>query len=211
VAHDENNLFVTDQNYYIAVDVNRMSIVWKRLIDTNDPTREPRMRFYTKGKFFGVLKEDFTDKAFHMLDSQTGDLLWTSNPKDGNAPLPSYSVVMDGTKMYGIALHPGQGYLLTAYECATGKKLWGPAKEEGFQQKPKTFLYPHVYDKHLVAQVEDGRNFEMRVYDTASGKILHKITKKGDGPIGVHGRVSGIVQDGKLGFITKDDFTLCLP
>jgi outer membrane protein assembly factor BamB len=211
VAHDENNLFVTDQNYYIAVDVNRMSIVWKRLIDTNDPTREPRMRFYTKGKFFGVLKEDFTDKAFHMLDSQTGDLLWTSNPKDGNAPLPSYSVVMDGTKMYGIALHPGQGYLLTAYECATGKKLWGPAKEEGFQQKPKTFLYPHVYDKHLVAQVEDGRNFEMRVYDTASGKMLHKITKKGDGPIGVHGRVSGIVQDGKLGFITKDDFTLCLP
>jgi outer membrane protein assembly factor BamB/tetratricopeptide (TPR) repeat protein len=211
VAHDENMLFVTDQNYYIAVDVDRMAVVWKRLIDTNDPTREPKMRFFTTGKYFGVLKEDFTDKAFHMLNSQTGELLWSSNPKDGNAPLPSYSVVMDGTNMYGLALHPGQGYLLVAYDCATGKKLWGPAKEEGFQQKPKAFLYPHVFEKHLVAQVEDGRNFETRVYDIASGKLLHKLAKKGDGPIGLHGRVSGIVQDGKLAFITKDDFTLCLP
>src|SRR5262245_29883744 len=169
------------------------------------------MRFYAKGKYLGVLKEDFADKSFHMLDGQTGDLLWTSDPKDGQAPLPSYSVVMDGTRMYGIGLHQGQGYKITAYDCATGKRLWGPVNQDGFEQKPKVFFTPQVFEKHLVAQVEDGRTFEMRVYDTATGKMVHKFSKKGDGPFGVHGRVSGIVQDGKLGFLTKEEFTLCLP
>jgi outer membrane protein assembly factor BamB/tetratricopeptide (TPR) repeat protein len=211
VARDEHMLFVTDQSYYIAMDVHRMAVVWKRLIDTNDPTREPRMRFYAKGKYLGVLKEDFADKSFHMLDGRTGDLLWTSDPKDGQAPLPSYSVVMDGTRMYGIGLHQGQGYKITAYDCATGKRLWGPVNQDGFEQKPKVFFTPQVFEKHLVAQVEDGRTFEMRVYDTATGKMVHKFSKKGDGPLGVHGRVSGIVQNGRLGFLTKEEFALCLP
>ena len=36
---------MTDSWYYILVDVEQMKVVWKRLIDQSDPTRDPAIRF----------------------------------------------------------------------------------------------------------------------------------------------------------------------
>jgi len=201
-ARDGDLLVVTDGWYYIAVDVRRMAIRWKRPIDQNDITREPAMRLFLKGEYLAVLKEDYDQKAIYMLSSRTGEVLWSTKPKDSNSPRPMHSIVMDGERAFGLMPHPGQGFYFVGLDCRTGRRLFAEARE-GFQGAPKAALRPGLFGAHAVVEVEDRQEFELDVLDLKSGRGVHALKLKGVGPFGVHGRVSSSVQNGRLILLSK--------
>ncbi|MCK6475018.1 MAG: PQQ-binding-like beta-propeller repeat protein [Planctomycetes bacterium] len=202
-AHDGNILFLTDSWYYICIDTRKLAVVWKRLIDNNDVTREPAMRFFCSQEYFCVLKEDYDVDTIYMLSAKSGDVLWSYDPKDGKSPKPMHSAVVVGPNIYGLGVHPGQGYYFVGRECATGKRLF-ETKVEGYQGKPEATLVPQAYGEYFVVRVKDRQDFEIRVFDKKVGKEIHAIKVKGAGDFGVHGQISSTVQNGRAIMFTKD-------
>jgi len=115
-AHDGGFLALSDGWYYLMVDIERMKVAWKRLIDQSDPTREPAMRFALKGDYLAVVKEDFDQKTIYMLSSRTGEVLWNTDPKVAGSPQPMHSLIIEGDKVYGVQVHAGQGFHLVGRE-----------------------------------------------------------------------------------------------
>jgi len=208
-AHDGKLLVVSDGWYYIAVDVERMKVVWKRLIDQSDPTREPLLRFALKGNYLAVLKEDFDRDAIYMLSSRTGEVLWCTDPRDGRSPKPMHSMVIAGDRLYGIEVHPGQGFYFVGRDCRTGKRLFA-ALHRGYEGKPEVAILPRLFGNYAVALVKDRQDFELLALDLATGKLAHRIKLKGAGNFGEHGRVSATVQNGVLALLSKDTITVAL-
>ncbi len=187
-----------------------MAVVWKRLIEQNDVTREPAMRFYLKGEYLAVVKENYDQKAFYLLSSRTGDVLWGTDPdpkKAGISPQPLHSIVIEGEKLYGIQPHPGQGFYLVGLEAKTGKRFLHQ-EVKGYQGKPQVTLFPAVFGTQVAAQVQDNQDFELRAFDLKDGKELYKLVKKGEVRFGEHGRVSTEVQYGRLVLLSKDKLSL---
>ncbi len=206
-AHHGDQLVVTDNWYYIAVDTRRLKTVWKRLIDQNDLTREPAMRFALGGGYLTVLKEDYDQKVIYMLSSRTGEVLWHTDPKNAKSPRAMHSVIFDGEKAYGIVPHPGQGFYFVGLDCKTGKRLF-TFEQTGYDAKPLVTLVPRLFGPHVVVEVQDRQQFELKVFDARNGKPVHTLRKKGVGPFGVHGRVSATVQQGRLALLAKDELSL---
>ncbi len=221
VAHVENLLAVSDGWYYIMLDVNQIGalpakskddagaqrhspVLWKRLIDSNDVTRQPALRFGLSSKYLAVLKEDYDQDALYLLSAETGELLWHTDPKNPATPRPMHSLRVFGDVVYGIQPHAGQGYYVTAYDCPTGKTLF---RQEvvGYQAKPETSLLGSVVGGQLVATVADRQNFQLRTFDAKTGELKNLVETKGVGPIGVHGRMSATVQNGRLILMSKDN------
>jgi outer membrane protein assembly factor BamB len=203
-AHDGKLLVLTDAWYYIAVDIERMNIRWKRLIDANDRSREPPMRLALGGDHLVVLKEDYDRKTVYMLDSRTGKVLWWNDPKVRGAPRPSYSNLISNGRLYGLEPHPTQGFYFVARDAATGKQLFRQ-EVKGYQSQPSVELLPRIYGHHMVAKVADRQNFHLVVLDIKSkGKPVRTIHMKGVGPFGVHGRVSCTAQNGHVVLLSKD-------
>jgi outer membrane protein assembly factor BamB len=206
-AHDGDRLVVTDGWYYIALDATRLRVLWKRLIDNNDPSREPAMRFTLQGPHLLVLKQDYDQKVVYMLDSRTGTVRWHTDVKDANSPRPMHSTFIRGDTAYGLRVHPGQGFYFTRVDCKTGKRLCD--KEiKGYQGKPEVTLMPRRFGSHIVVKVRDRKEFELKVLDVRDGKVVHTLHKKGVAPFGEHGRVSATVQDGRLILLSKNDLSL---
>ena len=113
-ARHKNRLVLTDGWYYILIDTDRLEIVWKRLIDNNDATRIPPLRFALGDHHVSVLKEDYDQKAIHMLSAETGELLWSTDPKNSQSPRPIHSMFIHDDRIYGIEPHPGQAFYFTA-------------------------------------------------------------------------------------------------
>ena len=209
--HDGRLLVVTDGWYYIAVDVERMKVVWKRLIDNNDPTREPALRLTLKGDYLAAVKEDFDRKAIYMLSSRTGEVLWHTDPKDGNSPQPLHSIRIAGDRLCGIQVHPGQGFYLAALDCKTGRPLFKRNEQAGYQGKPQAALWPRLFGGHAVARVKDRQDFELKLFDATKGALLHRLKMQGAGNFGEHGRVSATIQSGKLALLSKDKLRIARP
>ena len=210
VVHDGKLLVVSDGWYYIAVDVEQMKIVWKRLIDHNDPTREPALRFALAGDYLAVVKEDFDRKAIYMLSSRTGEVLWHTDPKVASPPQPMHSMLIVGDALYGIQIHPGQGFYFAGLHCNTGRPLFRRTEEKGYQGKPQVRLLPRLFGQHAVATVKDRQDFELKAFDVRNGKLLHRLKAKGVGNLGEHGRVSATIQNGKLFLLSKDKLKTAL-
>ncbi len=207
VAVDGRRLVVSDGWYYIMVDVEEMSILWKRLIDQNDLSREPAMRFALNGDYLAVLKEDYDQKAIYMLSSKTGRVLWHTDPKDGKSPQPIHSMLIHGDTIYGIGVHPGQRFYFVARDCKTGALKFSRGVK-GYDARPSVSLLPRLYGGHAVVTVQDRQVFELRGFDAKTGEPVHMIRKKGVGPLGVHGRASVTVQNGRLVMLSKDKLSL---
>jgi outer membrane protein assembly factor BamB len=207
IAHDAHRLAVTDGWYYILVDVERMKVLWKRLIDNNDLTREPAMRLVLGGDYLAVLKEDYDQKALYMLSNRTGRVLWHTDPKDANSPQPMYSMHVHGDTLYGLGVHPGQGFYIVARDCKTGKLLFNRLTK-GYAGKPQARVLPGLYGDQAAVLVQDRKEFELRMYDAGTGEPLHKVHTKGVGPFAVHGRVSATVQHGRTVLLSKDELQL---
>jgi len=204
-AHDGGLLVVSDGWYYIAVDVEKMKVVWKRLIDNSDPTSEPTMRFCLKGEYLAVVKVDFDWKSIYMLSSRTGSLMWRTDPKNASSPRPVHSMMIEGDTLYGIKIHPGQGFYFAAMDCKTGKGRYRFNEQKGYAGKPSVGLFPRLYGECAVARIRDRQNFELKAFDVSKGKLVGTIKVKGTGDFREHGRASAAVQSGALLLLGKKE------
>ena len=202
-ARNKNRLLLTDGWYYILINTDRLEIVWKRLIDNNDATRIPPLRFALGDKYVAVLKEDYDQKSLYMLSSRTGELLWSTDPKNSRSPRPIHSMFIHNDRIYGIEPHPGQGFYFTARECFTGKLLFR-TEVIGYQAKPQVTLLPRMYGNHMVVRTADRQEFELKSFNITDGKLEQSLKMKGVGPYGNHGRMSTTVQHGRLIMLSKD-------
>ncbi len=198
IAHDGKLLVVTDGWYYVMVDVEKMKVIWKRLIDANDVTRAPPMRFEMNGDYLSVLKQDYDVKAIYMLSSQTGNVLWRTDPKVANSPQPMHSMLIRGGKLFGIRPHPGQGFYFVGLDCKTGKPLFRQTEQKGYGGKPEVSLRKQIYGTSVVALLKDRQDFEVKAFDVSNGKPLHTVKLKSSGNLGQHGFASATAQNGKL-------------
>jgi len=208
-VHDDGVLVVTDGWYYVAVDTRKMKVMWKRLIDNNDASREPPMRMALKGEYLAVVKQDFDIKTIYMLSSQTGNILWNTDPKNANSARPIHSMVIAGDRLYGIQPHAGQGFYFVCMDCKTGKWVFKPREEKGYGGVPEVQLSPSLYGKVAMVRIKDRQDFELKVFDTKKGSLMHRVQVKGAGNFGEHGRVSATVQDGKLALFGSNELKVC--
>lgn len=189
--------------YYILIDTARMEIVWKRLIDNNDATKPPALRFAVGDKYVAVLKEDYDQKATHMLSAETGELLWSTDPKDSQSPRPLHSMFIHDDRVYGIEPHPGQAFYFAARECASGKLIF-QTEVPGYQAKPQVTLLPGFHGEHMVVRTADRQDFELKAFNLTNGKLDYTLKMKGVGPYDIHGRLSTTVQNGRLVMLSKN-------
>jgi outer membrane protein assembly factor BamB len=206
-AHDGHKLVLTNGWYYVMVDTQRMAVDWKRRIDANDASRQPPMRFALGGDYFAVLKQDYDVKTIYMLSSKTGNIQWRTNPKDPNSPRPMHSMFIDGDRIYGIGVHPGQGFYFVGRDCKTGKLLFR-REVTGYASKPAVRLEPWNYRGRAIVRAQDRQDYEVRVFDFANGKPLYTLKEKASGEFRQHGAVSATVQNGRVVFLAKDKLNL---
>lgn len=201
-ARDHERLMLTDGWYYILIDVGRLAVVWKRLIDNNDTKREPALRFTLQGDYFLALKEDYDVKAMYAFSSRTGEMLWKSDPKDSKAPLPLHCTLIAGDKVFGIQPHAGQGFYFVGRDARTGQQFF---REElaTYKSKPQVRLLPHLFGQHVVAEISDGQDFELRAFDLQTGRNVATLPMPGVGPFGTHGHMSATVQHGRMVLMSK--------
>jgi len=197
-AHDGSRLALTDGFYCLMVDVEKMRVVWKRLIDANDPTRLPPLRMEMKGDYLAVVKQDFDVKAIYRLASGTGDVLWRTDPKVPGCPQPISSMFIQRGRLYGIKPHPGRGFYFVGMDCKTGKNLFAFAEQTGYGGRPECTLRHEMYGNALVVAVRNRQDFELRAFDASSGRLLHTVGVKGTGTFGEHGGASATVQNARL-------------
>ena len=207
VAHDGGRIVVTDGWYYILLDAEKMKVVWKRLIEANDPTRLPPIRFELNGDYLAVVKQDFDVKVICMLASDTGEMLWRTDPKVPGSPSPIDSMLIRDGKLYGIKPHAGQGFYFVGMDCKTGRTLFGANEQTGYGGKPDIALRHDLYGDAVVAQVRDRQDFELKAFSVKDGKLVHKMQVKSAGDFGEHGRASATAQNGKLVLLGKNDLT----
>jgi hypothetical protein len=196
IAHDGRHLVLSDTWYFIMIDVESMTVEWKRLIDANDATRDPPLRFALQGDYLAVQKQDYTTKALYVLSSRTGKILWKTEEKN-DALNPMYSIRIDGERMYGLEQHKGVGFQVVCRDCRTGKRLFRTT-EDGYGGDPTVEIRTPFYGPHLVVRVQDRQDFELKVFDIGNGKRVHMLKTKGTGAFGEHGRASETVQNGRL-------------
>ncbi|MFT5523773.1 MAG: outer membrane protein assembly factor BamB, partial [Pirellulaceae bacterium] len=202
-ARHENQLVLTDGWYYILIDTNQLQIVWKRLIDNNDATRTPPLRFALGRDHLAVLKEDYDQKAIHLLSAETGEVLWATDPKNSQSPRPMHSMFIHEDRLYGIEPHPGQAFYFSGRVCTTGKSIFR-TEVSGYQAKPQTTLLPRIYGNYMVARTADRQDFDLKSFNLSDGKLEHSLRIKGVGPYDIHGRISTTVQHGRLVMLSKD-------
>src|SRR6185437_2748805 len=68
-------LVLNTGQHYLALDLAKRDVRWKRVIDNNDLFVGPA-RFYLHEPFLLILKTDFDAPALYLLDSRTGEVLW---------------------------------------------------------------------------------------------------------------------------------------
>ncbi|MCX7590851.1 MAG: PQQ-binding-like beta-propeller repeat protein [Kiritimatiellae bacterium] len=201
VAHDGAYVAVTDGWYYIMVDIERMKIVWKRLIDQNDPTRLPPLRFALGGEYLAVLKQDYDVKTLYMLSSRTGEVLWRTDPKDAKSPQPMHSLLVHNGRLYGIRPHPGQGFFFAALDGRTGQELFSPNEQKGYQGKPDVTLRKAVHGGAVIALIRDRQDFELKIFDANTGRLMHTVRTRATGDFGEHGRASATASGSGLALL----------
>jgi hypothetical protein len=132
-----------------------------------------------------------------MFSSETGAVLWRTDPKDKRSPQPIYQMHLRGEKLFGLAPHPAQDFYFVCLEAKTGKHLFRTETHD-YAGKPEVTLIPRQFGPHWVARVKDRQDFELRVMDAANGKNVARLHVKGIGSFGEYGRVSATVQGGVL-------------
>jgi outer membrane protein assembly factor BamB len=208
VSHDKERLVVTDGRYYILLDVEKMKVIWKRLIDANDITRPPPLRFELNGDYLAVVKQDYDSKAIYMFSSRTGEILWQTDPKVSNSPQPFDTMLIKGDNIYGIKPHAGQGFYFVGLECATGKPVFKQNEQTGYGGKPEVNMRHVAYGDTVMVQIKDRQDFEVKAFSLSDGKLIHKQNAKSAGDFGEHGRASATAQNGKMVLLGKSDLVM---
>ena len=122
----------------------------------------------------------------------------------GHESTTMYSMLMSDSAVYGIEPSLGNSFTFAGRDLKTGKVLFRELVA-GYIQRPSSHLFPRLYGKYAVAVVQDSKDFELKVFDTATGKAVQTLKLKGTGIFGEAGRVSATVQNGRLIFLSKND------
>jgi hypothetical protein len=197
---------VTDNLYFIAIDVSRMTVLWKRLIDNNDPTQDPPMRFTLAEKCCVVLKKDFDAPALYGYDPATGMILWRTDPKVPTSPRAMHSVVVSD-KVIGIIPGAGRDFAVVGLELASGKALF-KTEFKDCQSEPVETLFESNFGEAVVLRLQDNQSFAVTAIGTVNGKCGTTLSNDGIGPFGEIGRVSSTVQSGRLVLYSQSKGTL---
>jgi len=163
------------------------------------------MRLEVNGDYLAVVKQDYDVKTIYMLSSRTGAVLWKTDPKAPGSPQPIDSMVIRDGKLYGIKPHAGQGFYFAGMDCKTGKDLFRPNEQVGYGGKPEARLRHELYGNAVVAEIKDRQDFELKVFDVSSGKLVHAVKTKGAGELGEHGCASATTQNGRLALLGKNE------
>jgi hypothetical protein len=146
-------------------------------------------------KYIVLVKEDYDRKSIYCYSLKSGEIMWATDPEEEDSPQAIYSMILEKDTLYGIGIHPGQGFNFVSYDCKDGtqksKKLI-----EGFGSIPLVNFRDAIYGNHVVAELQDRKDFYLIIIDKNTGEVIKKIMDKGDGPIGEVGRISMTVQDG---------------
>jgi hypothetical protein len=204
MAYDGSRLVLSDGFYYILLDVAGRKVIWKRLIDENDMTREPPMRFELNGDYLAVIKQDYDVKTIYMLSSRTGEILWRTDPRIPKSPKPIHSMSIRDGRLYGILPHAGQGFYFVGLDCKTGRYLFRPNEQTGYGGKPEVQLRHTFHGDTMVARIKDRQDFELKAFRVEDGRLLHGMKVKAAGAFGSHGGASATVQDGRLLLLGKN-------
>ncbi|MCX7803965.1 MAG: PQQ-like beta-propeller repeat protein [Planctomycetota bacterium] len=208
-ARDGGRMAVTDGRYVIMVDTREMRLLWKCAIgEPNVP-----MRLALGGDYLAVVKNEYDRKAIYMLSAASGKTLWGTDPKNPSSPQPIYSMQIRDGRLYGIGLHPGQGFYIVGLDCATGKPLFKPQERVGYSGKPAVRLRgpDRSPPNALVAEVADRQDFDLLVFDSAGGRLLHSMRVKSAGEFGEYGQVSATVQHGLPALLGREEMLLAAP
>lgn len=205
IARSGKYVVVSDEKYLIVYDTVKMEMYWKTPLANVDRSKDLKMRVAINEKYVTLIKEDYDRKAIYCYNINNGAVLWNTDPVNSGSAQPIYSMLLEGDTLYGIGEHPGQGFYFVAYDCTKGtvkfKKLI-----EGYSSMPLVSLRSQIYEKHLIAQIQDRKDFQLIVFDKNTGEVVKKVSEKGDGPIGEGGRISMTVQDGHPVLFNKVQF-----
>jgi hypothetical protein len=105
---------------------------------------------------------------------------------------------MRAGRLFGLRIRPGQGFYFAGVDCLSGQALFRQSDQKGYQTGPKVRLRQGFHGQHLVAEIKDRQDFELKALDTRNGKVSHAVRVKGVGDFGLHGRASATVQNGCL-------------
>jgi len=205
IAHFGKYVVASDNFYLIVFDVVKMEMMWKTPIQNVDLSKDLKMRFEVNDKYIVLVKEDFDRKAIYCYSLPTGEVLWQTDPTNSGSPQAIYSLLLEGDMLYGIGLHPGQGFNFISYDCVKGTRKTAKLMD-GYNSAPLVRLRENVYGKHLVFEVQDRKDFQVLVIDKNTGEVVKKVMEKGDGPIGEVGRIGITVQNGHPILFGKDQF-----
>jgi outer membrane protein assembly factor BamB len=195
MARDGRYLALCGGGYYLMLDIEKMTTVWKRLMDK---TANTAVRMELRGDYLAVTKRDFDLKSLYMLSSRTGALLWYTKPDTPDTPQPVHSMLIRDGKLYGLRPLGGGGFFLVGIDCKTGKNAFRPNRRKGYSATPVVRLRRTAYGDTLVAEVKDRQDFELAAFEMKTGKLKQRVRVKGIGDFGEHGRASATVQNGCL-------------
>ncbi len=208
MSRDGKFLALCGGGYYILLDIEAIKQIWKRKMDVTPHTP---IRMVLDGDYLAIIKKDYDVEAIYMISSKTGSVLWRTNPKNPTTPRPLFSMIISNGRLYGIKKHPGQGFYFTGMDCKTGKDLFRPNEQKGYQSIPVLRLRRAVYGDKLVAEIRDRQDFELKTFDMKTGKLLDTVKVKGLGSLGQHGRASATVQNGCLVLHGKNMVKIAAP
>ncbi|MFW6159025.1 MAG: hypothetical protein ACOC8E_06670, partial [Planctomycetota bacterium] len=158
-----------------------------------------------------VVKQDYDVKTIYMLSTETGNVLWHTDPKDADSPRPVHGMMIDGDTLYGIGVHPGQGFYIDRLDGKTGRRLFR-TEVTGYNAKPVVRLVHRQYTtdetRHGFIKVQDRQDFYVLVFDLDTGEVQYKLKMEGAGSFGVHGQVSATLQNGRVVLLSKDKLNM---
>ncbi len=198
---------VTDNKYYIMINAEKQTIMWKRLIDNNTRREGNPMRFSLSDNYLAVSKKDYDNDAVYLYSTANGRLLWSTNPKDKSTPQAMHSMFFRDSSIYGIIPGPGKGYTITGVDCKTGTIRYAE-QNINFNSMPVVDPFPYTFTDKAVLRVQDNQDFFLNVIDLKTGKSLHKKKGSGIGPFKEHGRASAVYQNGRIILLAGDDLDL---
>lgn len=184
---------LTEEKYLILYDVNKMEMIWKAQFSNTDVSKALSLRIAINDKYIVLIKNDFDRKAIYCYDTKTGEILWNTNPNNPDSPQPIYSLLLENDVLYGVGEHPGQGFFAVAYNCVDGSLKYKNLIE-GYSTVPLVNLNENVYNNHLIAEIQDRKDFQIVIMNKLTGVVEKRVSGKGDGPIGEVGRVAIIIQ-----------------
>ena len=195
VADGGDLLLLSDRANYVAIDLAKGRIRWRRPIDNNDRF-DPPLRFSVCGSYVTVLKRDYTSPAFYMLDAQSGKIKWMK--KDQGAV---FSACLDtgARELYGIVAPDlkKRGWTLACLDAETGTEKRRLSRSD-WEVFPETQILGMDVEGRLAVRFLTGKGKpgELWLVDGKGMKGLQTLAMEGAAEFGIAGGKSCISQDG---------------